>query len=74
MIGVFLLGYGLARTLVEGLREADEQFQSADNPLGHVLRLADGPDAWGLTMGQALSLPMAGLGLAILLISRKRAA
>jgi phosphatidylglycerol:prolipoprotein diacylglycerol transferase len=66
MIGVFLLGYGLARAFVEAFRQADPQFVTADNPFGHVLRLGAGPDAWGLTMGQLLSLPMAAVGALIL--------
>ncbi len=68
VIGVFLLGYGLARTLVEGVRQADQQFLSADNPMGYVLRLGG---EWGLTMGQVLSLPMAAAGLLILLVARR---
>jgi phosphatidylglycerol:prolipoprotein diacylglycerol transferase len=62
LIGVFLLGYGAARTLVEGFRQADAQFVSADNPFGHVVRFGASPDSWGLTMGQVLSLPMVALG------------
>ncbi|NNU81631.1 prolipoprotein diacylglyceryl transferase [Halovulum dunhuangense] len=71
--GVFLLGYGLARTIVEGFRQADVQFVTPDNPFGHVLRFGGGIDAFGLTMGQLLSLPMVGIGLAVLLVARKRA-
>ncbi|MEM8788591.1 MAG: prolipoprotein diacylglyceryl transferase [Pseudomonadota bacterium] len=72
-IGVFLLGYGLGRVLVEGFRQADPQFISPANPFGHVLRLGSDPAAWGLTMGQVLSLPMVALGLAVLLAARRRA-
>ena len=39
MIGLFLAGYGLARVIVEGFRQADAQFVTPDNPFGHVLRL-----------------------------------
>lgn len=46
--GVFLLGYGVSRSIVELYRQPDAQFRSADDPLGTVL----GP----LTMGQTLSL------------------
>jgi phosphatidylglycerol:prolipoprotein diacylglycerol transferase len=76
MIGVFFLGYGLARTFVEGFRQADAQFISATNPFGHVLRLGDGPEAWGFTMGQLLSLPMVAVGALILAaaLGRRRAA
>jgi phosphatidylglycerol:prolipoprotein diacylglycerol transferase len=73
MIGVFLTGYGLARAFVENFRQGDLQFVSADNPFGHIVRFGAGPDAWGLTMGQLLSLPMAALGLAILTLARRRA-
>jgi phosphatidylglycerol---prolipoprotein diacylglyceryl transferase len=46
--GVFLAGYGAARFLVEFWREADAQFVTPGNPLGHVLRLGEA----GLSMGQ----------------------
>lgn len=59
MTGVFLLGYGLARFAVEFVRQADEQFISPDNPLGHVI----GTAGFGLSMGQVLSLPMIAAGL-----------
>ncbi len=72
VIGVFLLGYGLARTLVEGFRQADAQFISPDNPFGHIWRLGETPETWGLTMGQILSLPMVALGLLVLLAARRR--
>ena len=62
MVGVFFLGYGLSRVFVEAYRQADAQFITADNPLGHVIRLGD----WGLTMGQTLSLPMVVVGLLVL--------
>ncbi|TCM86168.1 prolipoprotein diacylglyceryl transferase [Rhodovulum steppense] len=67
--GVFFLGYGLARIFVELFREADPQFITPDNPLGHVVHLGGA----GLSMGQLLSLPMVGLGLVFLLLSRRRA-
>jgi phosphatidylglycerol:prolipoprotein diacylglycerol transferase len=54
--GAFLLGYGLARFLVEFAREPDAF-------LGLL--------AIGLTMGQWLSLPMMGLGLILILASRR---
>lgn len=73
VIGVFLLGYGLARTFVEGFRQADSQFITPENPFGHVIRLGAGPEAFGFTMGQALSLPMVAAGLLILLLARRRA-
>lgn len=58
-LGVFLAGYGLARAFVERFRQADAQFITPDNPLGHVVGGAE----WGLSMGQLLSLPMILLGL-----------
>ena len=64
----FVADETLARTLVEGVRQADQQFLSADNPMGYVLRLGG---EWGLTMGQVLSLPMAAAGLLILLVARR---
>ncbi|MFN6978246.1 MAG: prolipoprotein diacylglyceryl transferase family protein, partial [Gemmobacter sp.] len=66
--GLFLAGYGAARFAVEFFREADAQFITLDNPLGHVLRFGD----WGITMGQTLSLPMLILGLALILQARWR--
>ncbi|MEE4347760.1 MAG: prolipoprotein diacylglyceryl transferase, partial [Paracoccaceae bacterium] len=39
--GVFLAGYGAARFVVEYFRQADAQFVTPDNPLGHVIRLGD---------------------------------
>jgi phosphatidylglycerol:prolipoprotein diacylglycerol transferase len=69
IIGVFFVGYGIARTIVEGFRQADSQFVTAENPMGHVLQIGD----IGLTMGQCLSLPMVGIGIAIIVIARKRA-
>ncbi|MEL6236747.1 MAG: prolipoprotein diacylglyceryl transferase [Pseudomonadota bacterium] len=70
--GLFFLGYGLARSLVENFRQGDPQFVSADNPWGQVLRLGTGPEAWGLTMGQILSLPMIAIGIGFVLAARRR--
>jgi phosphatidylglycerol:prolipoprotein diacylglycerol transferase len=66
--GVFFAGYGLARFLVEFVRQPDAQFISDGNPLGLAWHVA----GWGLTMGQILSIPMILLG--VLLIRRARAA
>lgn len=65
LIGVFFLGYGLARTFVEYFRQADAIYISPDNPFGHVFM--------GLTMGQLLSLPMVLIGIVILIWSSKNA-
>lgn len=65
--GVFLAGYGAARFTVEIWRQADAQFITPDNPLGHVLAL--GPV--GVSMGQVLSLPMLVLGLLLITQARR---
>jgi phosphatidylglycerol:prolipoprotein diacylglycerol transferase len=69
VIALFLAGYGLARVIVEGFRQADAQFVTPESPLGHVARLGD----WGLTMGQVLSLPMLAAGLILLALTARRA-
>ncbi|WP_104491754.1 prolipoprotein diacylglyceryl transferase [Paracoccus denitrificans] len=69
-LGIFLISYGLSRFVVEFFRQADAQFITPDNPLGHVL----GGPAWGVTMGQLLSLPMVLVGLAFLIRARMRPA
>lgn len=66
--GVFFLGYGLARVFVEYFRQADDQFITADNPMGYII----GQGAIGLTMGQILSLPMVALGLILIALSRRK--
>ena len=65
--GVFFLGYGLARMVVELFRQPDEQFTSLTNPVGYALQLGQG----GLTMGQILSVPMVLLGLYLILRSKR---
>ncbi|ARC37611.1 prolipoprotein diacylglyceryl transferase [Paracoccus yeei] len=70
VLGVFLAGYGLSRFVVEFFRQADAQFITAGNPLGHVI----GGPVWGLSMGQLLSLPMILVGLGFVLMARRRAA
>ena len=57
--GVFFAGYGLARFLVEFVRQPDAQFVTEGNPLGLAFHLG----GIGLTMGQILSLPMILVGL-----------
>ena len=56
--GIFLLGYGLFRSVVELFRQPDTQFRGPDDPLGTVL----GP----LTMGQTLSALMIAVGVYLL--------
>ena len=58
LTGVFLVGYGFARTFVELFREPDAQ-------LGFIL----GP----ITMGQILSVPMVLLGLYLMVRARRPA-
>jgi len=58
--GVFLIGYGLSRFLVEFFREPDPQ-------LGYLL-------GGTMTMGQILSLPMLALGLFLLARARPTSA
>jgi phosphatidylglycerol:prolipoprotein diacylglycerol transferase len=64
--GAFMLGYGLSRAFVELFRQADAQYITPDNPLGHVI----GTAAFGLSMGQLLSLPMIAAGALLVLRSR----
>jgi phosphatidylglycerol:prolipoprotein diacylglycerol transferase len=66
VFGLFLVGYALARIVVERFRQPDAQFLSAGNPFGHALRLGE----LGLTMGQLLSLPMLVAGLILLVRAR----
>ena len=66
--GTFLAGYGLARFLVEFVRQPDAQFVAPGNPLGLAWEIG----GYGLTMGQLLSLPMILVGLALLLRARGR--
>ncbi|MFT4014827.1 MAG: prolipoprotein diacylglyceryl transferase [Paracoccus sp. (in: a-proteobacteria)] len=65
-LGVFVAGYGLSRFVVEFFRQADAQFITPENPLGHVL----GGPVVGLSMGQMLSLPMVAVGLAFAIRAR----
>ncbi len=66
VMGLFVAGYGLARFAVEFVRQPDAQFATVGNPLG----LAWQVNGWGLTQGQALSLPMIAVGLWFLLRAR----
>ena len=68
LTGAFLIGYGLARSFVELVRQPDMQFVTAGNPIGHAVHFNN----WGLTMGQVLSAPMALAGLALFFYSLKR--
>lgn len=66
--GIFFMGYGIARFLVEFVRQPDAQFVSEGNPLG----LAFHTGGFGLTMGQTLTLPMILIGLTVVLMARRR--
>jgi phosphatidylglycerol---prolipoprotein diacylglyceryl transferase len=68
LLGVFLAGYGIARFLVEFVRQPDAQFVSEGNPIGLALQIG----GYGLTMGQLLSLPMIAAGLWFVLRARER--
>ena len=56
---IFLIGYGVFRSIVELFRQPDAQFRDPNDPLGTVL----GP----LTMGQTLSTLMVVSGVALLI-------
>ncbi|XDA96752.1 prolipoprotein diacylglyceryl transferase [Sulfitobacter sp. LCG007] len=65
--GTFLAGYGIARFVVEFVRQPDAQFVTPGNPLGLVWHLG----GWGLTMGQMLSLPMILAGVLLVVHARR---
>ena len=56
--GTFIAGYGIARFIVEFVRQPDAQFVSDGNPLGLAFEIG----GYGLTMGQFLSIPMILIG------------
>ncbi len=66
--GLFFAGYGLARFVVEFVRQPDAQFIGPGNPLGLAWHIG----GYGLTMGQILSLPMIVLGAALIAWARRR--
>ena len=68
LTGVFFAGYGIARFVIEFVRQPDAQFVSAGNPLGLAYHI----NGFGVTMGQTLSLPMIIIGLSLILLSRRR--
>lgn len=69
VMGVFFAGYGVARFVVEFVRQPDRQFTGPGNPLGYALQFGE----FGLTMGQLLSLPMIALGVFFILRARRAA-
>ena len=66
IVGLFLLGYGGSRWVVEYFRQPDAQFTSPENPVGYLFTFAQ----TGVTMGQLLSLPMIILGAWMILKMR----
>ncbi|MDX8347661.1 prolipoprotein diacylglyceryl transferase [Cognatiyoonia sp. IB215446] len=68
LTAIFFMGYGIARFLVEFVRQPDAQFVSPGNELG----LAFHYGGYGLTMGQLLTLPMILIGLTVILMARRR--
>ena len=66
--GVFFMGYGISRFLVEFVRQPDAQFVSIGNDLGLAFHI----NGVGLTMGQTLTLPMILVGLVVVLMARRR--
>ena len=60
---VFLLGYATARILLENVRQPDRQFTGPDDPVGYA--------AFGLTMGQILSIAMLVAGVLLLVFAPK---
>ncbi len=58
--GIFFIGYGLARSVVENFRQWDAH-------LGYAIEIGSG----GLTMGQMLSLPMVAIGLGFIWNARR---
>jgi phosphatidylglycerol:prolipoprotein diacylglycerol transferase len=57
LTGVFVLGYGLSRFLVEFFRQPDAGLENL---------------SWGLTMGQTLTLPMILAGLFLIATAKGR--
>lgn len=69
LMGLFIMGYGVSRFIVEFFRQADAQFITATNPMGYVMQFGD----FGLTKGQQLSLPMIAIGVLFIIFARRRA-
>ena len=69
LVAVFLIGYGAARFAVEFVRQPDQQFTSPTNPIGWAYDFG----TWGLTQGQALSIPMILAGIVLIVLTRRKA-
>lgn len=65
LTGTFAICYGFSRFIVEYFRVPDPQFFSSTNPYGFAFGFGD----YGITMGQALSLPMVFIGVILLILS-----
>ena len=61
--GIFFLGYGASRFVVEFFRQPDAQFVNELNPVGYAYQYLN----HGVTMGQALSIPMIIFGILLIL-------
>ena len=66
LVAVFLIGYGAARFVIEFVRQPDAQFTSPTNPIGWTYDFG----TWGLTQGQALSIPMILAGVILVYLTR----
>ena len=66
LLAIFISGYGVSRFIVEYFRNPDIQFVSPQNPNGYILFFNE---FIGISMGQLLSLPMAFIGLILLIWS-----
>ncbi len=64
--GIFILGYAVARIVCEFFREPDEQ-------LGFLFGASVQALSGGITMGMLLSIPMALLGIAVIVIAMRGA-
>ena len=62
------MGYGLSRFIVEFFRQPDAQFTSPTNPIGWAYEFG----SWGITQGQALSIPMILVGLALVIVTHQK--
>ena len=65
--GAFAFGYGISRFIIEYFRVPDPQFFTEKNPHGFAFSIAE----FGLTMGQALTVPMIISGIALILYSKR---
>ena len=64
--GLFLILYGTFRFMIEFVRQPDAQFTSPTNPIGWAYDFG----TWGLTQGQALSIPMILAGVILVYLTR----